>query len=87
VPKRATKKSPVSENEDFVRLMEVIRVDPQVRARIAPLLRLDSFQRKSILSTWLQQLQLQKASAAFVGALACLLDDGIANKALEIIRE
>ena len=67
--------------------MTVVREDPQVRGRIVPLLRLDAFQRKSVLNTWLDQLRLSKAPEAFMSALACLLDDGIAVKALEIIQE
>jgi hypothetical protein len=74
-------------HEPFVSLVQMIHEDSQVQAQIVPLLKLDPFNRKSAINTWLEQLQYQRAPADFRRALACLLDDAIALKILEIIGE
>jgi hypothetical protein len=82
------KKQPyISQNEDFLRLVQVIKEEPQIRQTLKSILGLDNFNRKSALNTWLEELKLKQAPKKFRSALSCLLDDDIAQKTLDIIRE
>ena len=86
--KLSEKKQPyVTQNEDFVRLIQVVKEEPQIRQTLASILDLDDFNRRSALHTWLEELTLKQAPRKFRSALACLLDDDIARKTLDIIRE
>ena len=81
------KKSTVADNDHFVRLVQLMQDDFDLRDRILPLLVLDPFNRKSALNTWLEELKLQSAPRSIISALACLVDDAIAAKILEISGE
>ena len=82
------KKQPsVTQNEDFVRFVQVLKEEPHIRQTLTSILELDDFNRKSALHTWLEELKLKEAPRKFRSALACLLDDDIARKTLDIIRE
>ncbi len=82
------KKQPyITQNEDFLRLVQVVKEEPQIRQTLKSILGLDNFNRKSALNTWLEELELKQAPKKFRSALSCLLDDDIARKTLDIIRE
>ena len=81
------KKGTVADNDHFVRLVQLMRDDADLRDKMLPLLALDSFNRKSALNTWLEELKLQSAPTEIISALACLVDDAIAAKILEISGE
>ena len=67
--------------------MRVAREKSDVRKKLKLILGLDSFNRKSILNTWLRDLKLQGAPDDFIEALSFFLDDSIAEKAMEVILE
>jgi len=71
--------------DSFNTLLQVMCDDPLINVKIITLLKLDSFQRRSILNYWLEQLQRQNAHENLCQALACLFDDNVAAKVLEII--
>lgn len=77
----------LADNDDFVALMKVLGEDLRIRNKLKPLLTLDSFNRKSALNTWLEELKLKQAPKKFIVMLSYLLDDDIAEKILDIIRE
>jgi hypothetical protein len=77
----------ITQNEDFLRLVQVVKEEPQIRQILKSILGLDNFNRKSVLNTWLEELKLKQAPKKFRSALSCLLDDDIARKTLDIIRE
>jgi hypothetical protein len=82
------KKQPyITQNEDFLRLVQVAQEEPQIRQTLKSILGLDNFNRKSAINTWLEELKLKQAPKNFRSALSCLLDDDIARKTLAIIRE
>ncbi len=82
------KKQPyITQNEDFLRFIQVVQQEPQIRQTLKLILGLDNFNRKSVLNTWLEELKLKQAPKKFRSALSCLLDDDIARKTLDIIRE
>lgn len=80
-------KKPIVDNEKFIDLMRVACEKPDVRKKLKIILNLDSFNRQSILNTWLRDLKLQSAPNDFIEALSFFLDDAIAEKALEVILE
>ncbi len=75
----------IAENEAFVTLIRVAQEDPEVKEQLAAILRLDDFNRKSALNTFLQQMHLKPAPREFVSAVASLLDDEVAEKVLKIL--
>jgi len=77
----------VSDDENFIALVQVLKEDRKIRSKIEPILSLDQFNRKSALNTWLEQLELQQAPKKFISILSCLLDDDIAKKLLFVIKE
>ena len=82
-----SQRKPIVNNETFIYLMKVAREQPDIRNRLKSILKLDSFNRQSILNTWLHDLKLQGAPRDFIESLSYFLDDDIAEKALEIILE
>jgi hypothetical protein len=81
------KKSTVADNVHFVSLVQLMQDDSNLRDKLLPLMALDSFNRKSALNSWLEELKLQRAPTEIISALACLVDDAIAAKILEISGE
>ena len=71
--------------ESLIKLLQVMRNDPLINDKIITLLRQDSFQRRSILNYWLEQLRRQNAFENLRQALSCLFDDKVAAKVLKII--
>ena len=51
------------------------------------MLKLDSFQRRSVLNSWLEQLRVHRASENLLSALFSLFDDKIAEEVLTLINE
>ena len=51
------------------------------------MLKLDSYQRRYVLNSWLEQLRVHHASENLLSALSCLFDDKIAEKELTLINE
>lgn len=81
------KKRTVADNEHFVNLVQLMQDDSSLRDMLLPLLNLDSFNRNSALNSWLEELKLQNAPTEIISALACLVDDAVAAKILEISGE
>lgn len=74
------------ENE-FYTLIQLARDDPDIKKRILFYLRMDDFNRKSFLNTWINELKFRKAPKALINGLSCLVDDEVAKKTLEILGE
>ena len=77
----------VTDDENFITLVQVLKEDYKIRSKIEPILSLDKFNRKSALNTWLEQLKFQQAPEKFISLLSCLIDDDIAKKLLSVIKE
>lgn len=77
----------VSEHEAFVSLIRTAQQDPAIRSRLRAILDQPPFHRKSLLNTMVAEMRLQSAPADFVRAIACLLDDDVAQKARELLDE
>jgi len=75
------------QNDPFITLIRVVQENTEIRERLFTILTLDKFNRESILNSYLEEMRLKQAPAEFISAIACLLDDDIAQKALEILQE
>lgn len=75
----------IADNDVFVTLLRVAQEDADVRRTLIGLLRLSPFHRKSRLNTLIQTMKLQHAPEDFVAAVAALLNDDVAQKAVETI--
>jgi len=73
--------------DHFIKLMQVMQKDSLINEKVIQMLRLDSYQRRSVLNVWLEQLRNHHASQNLLSALFCLFDDKIADKVLTIIND
>jgi hypothetical protein len=73
--------------EKFADLMQTAMEDPLIKNRIIEVLQLSSFERRTILNNWLEQLQRRNASESLLSALSCLFDDKIAEAVLVLIND
>lgn len=74
------------QNDPFVTLIRVAQEDTEIRERLFTILSQNKFNRESILNSYLEDMRLNQAPQDFISAIACLLDDDIAEKALQILK-
>ena len=60
--------------------------DSLINEKVITMLRLDSYQRRSLLNNWLEKLRKQNAPQNLLSALSCLFDDNVAEEILILIR-
>ena len=75
----------VAEIEGFVGLLKAACGDPQINATLERLLVMPDQQRQGVVHAWVTDLLIAEAPREFVQAVACLIDDAIAEKAYEVI--
>ncbi len=75
----------VAEIEGFVGLLKAACEDPQINATLERLLVMSDQQRQGVVHAWVTDLLIAEAPREFVQAVACLIDDAIAEKAYEVI--
>ena len=80
------KKKFIGENEPLVTLIRVAQEDVEIKRHLLAILSQNKFNRESILNSYLEELRLKQAPQEFISAIACLLDDDVAEKALEILK-
>jgi len=73
------------ENENFVALIQAAREDQIMNRAILAIVRLDNFNRESLIQTYISSLQLQGAPYELIEALSYLRDDAIAAKTEKIL--
>ena len=76
-----------NESESLIRLIQVMRDDDLINKKVIEMLKLDSYQRRSVLNNWLERLRKQKAPQNLLNALSCLFDDKTAEQVLAIIND
>ena len=74
-----------SSTDPFVSLMVVATEDDAIRQHLLAILQQDSFNRHSLLNTWIEDLKMQSAPESFTRALGFLLDDDVAARALSVL--
>lgn len=82
-----TSRSGDSITEPFVTLMQLAQEDREIKETLMAILSKDEFNRTSILNTYIEEMQLKGAPKSFISAIACLLDEGVAQKAYTVLQE
>ena len=72
-------------SEPLLRLIQILKDDPVINNKVVTILKLDSFNRRTVLNNWLDQLRGKNASEKLMQGLSCLFDDAIAKKTLSLI--
>jgi hypothetical protein len=69
----------------FINMLSTACADESVHARLERLLSMPDRQRQEVVHAWVRDLLVAEAPRDFVHAIACLLDDRVAEKAYEAI--
>ena len=75
----------VAEIDSFITMLLVACEDREINDRLAKLLSLPDSKRQAVLHAWVSDLLIARAPQDFTAAIACLLDDKVAEKAYEVI--
>jgi hypothetical protein len=76
-----------SDLEPFEKLLQAMRSDPLINKKVIVLLKMGSYPRRLVLSSWLEKLGHQNAPKKLTQALSCLFDNEIAEKTLNLINK
>lgn len=82
---REEKERSISENETFVRLIQAAQDDPEFREKLIAILSLDSFNRRSVLNAFIDNMRRDSVPEDMIAAMSGLLDDDVAELALKEI--
>ena len=83
-PAPVTPKS-VADIGAFIAMLSAACESPEVNERLEKLLSMPDEARKGLVHAWVTDLLIAEAPRDFVQAVACLMDDAIAEKAYEAI--
>ena len=83
MPARAPKT--VGEIDSFITMLLVACENQMVYDRLESLLSLPDPKRQGEINAWITDLIIAEAPRDFITAIACLLDDKVAEKAYEVI--
>jgi hypothetical protein len=81
---RRTAKS-VAEIETFITMLTTACEDGSIRQRLERLLSMPDRKRQAVVRAWVNDLLIAQGPGDFTQAIACLLDDRVAEKAYEVI--
>jgi hypothetical protein len=69
----------------IVEMVNVAKVDPQIRDSLLMILRMDTFQRRSAIGSLTIRLQMQQAPSSLIAGLKQLEDDEFAATTLALL--
>jgi len=75
----------VAEIAGFVNLLAAACDDSKINATLERLLAMPDDRRKGMVHAWVTDLLIEEAPRDLVQAVACLMDDAVAEKAYEVI--
>lgn len=75
----------VGEIDSFITMLLVACENEMVHDRLESLLSLPDSRRQGELNAWVTDLLVARAPGDFITAIACLLDNQVAEKAYEVI--
>ena len=75
----------VAEIDGFVSLLAAACEDSKINATLERLLAMPDEKRKGLVHAWVTDLIIEEAPKDLVQAVACLMDDAVAEKAYEVI--
>jgi hypothetical protein len=77
----------VRDNSTLIALIAAARQDSGLRTQLLCIVRLDSFNRSSLINTFLGELQLKGAPKEFRNAIGLLVDNDVANEVRKALAE
>lgn len=77
----------VADIEAFVDLLKAACKDAGINTTLERLLAMPDEKRKNVVHTWVTDLLIDGAPRDFTQAVACLMDDAVAEKAYEVISQ
>ena len=83
--KNRSEKMPIE--EPFVTLIQVGKETPDIRDTLLSILQKDEFHRSSMINTLMEEMRYKGAPDVLIAAISSLLDDRVAQKALELLKE
>lgn len=75
----------VAEIDGFVSLLAAACADAKINTTLERLLAMPDEKRRGLVHAWVTDLLIDEAPKDFVQAVACLMDDAVAEKAYEVI--
>jgi len=75
----------VAEIDGFVTMLQVACEDASINERLERILSLPDKRRRGLIHTLVSDMLVAKAPKDFIAAIACLMDDEVAEKAYEVI--
>jgi hypothetical protein len=75
----------VAEVQGFVDLLMAACHDAKINATLERLLAMPEARRQGLVHAWVTDLIVEEAPKELVEAVACLMDDAVAEKAYEVI--
>lgn len=84
-PKPGSSRRTVGEIDGFITLLRAACDDRTVNDALEKLLSLPDERRHALVHTWVSDLLVKEAPKDFIEAIACLLDDAVAEKVYEVI--
>jgi hypothetical protein len=82
VPRKAKR---VAEIESFITMLTTACADDSVYQRLERLLSMPDRKRQAVVRAWVNDLLIAQGAGDFTQAIACLLDDRVAERAYEVI--
>lgn len=75
----------VGEIDTFVTMLRAACDDEIVYGRLERVLSMADEERRAVIRSWVNDMLIAEAPRDFIQAIACLLDDQVAEKAYEVI--
>lgn len=69
------------------KLLHAIRYDPLINKKIINILEMESYQRRIVLSNWLEQLRRNNAPGGLTQSLSYFFDEQLAEKVLTFLKD
>jgi hypothetical protein len=85
--KRPAVPKTVGEIETFITMLLAACENKMVHGHLEKLLSLPDQERQAAVHAWINDLLIAQAPQDFIAAIACLMDDKVAEKAYEVIYE
>jgi hypothetical protein len=80
-----TRRRTVAEIEGFISLLRAACDDRKMNAALEKLLSMPDEARRAFVQNWVSDLLIEEAPKEFIEAIACLLDDAVAEQAYAVI--
>lgn len=85
IPDQESVPRTVGEIDGFISLLRAACDDPEMNRALSQLLALPDAARRALIHGWVSDLLIKQAPMEFTQAIACLLDDAVAEQAYAAI--